>query len=148
MLDSKVKHYECKTYGMIDAIGTLGGVFEILYWLLILLYGSIRESMYLFSVINSLIQLNQNENIKSKGDNSKKIDAPMPINELGYIQKFNKSITSKRKIETNTRNRQHNKEASPILLKRQKTTANTMIDSDPEISTRKHPYSYSILVKS
>ena len=35
-LDSKVKHYKSITYGIIDAIGTLGGVFEILLWVLML----------------------------------------------------------------------------------------------------------------
>ena len=30
-LDAKVKHYKSITYGIIDAIGTLGGFFEILF---------------------------------------------------------------------------------------------------------------------
>ena len=32
MLDSEVKHYESRVYGVIDAIGTLGGIFEITFW--------------------------------------------------------------------------------------------------------------------
>ena len=47
-------------------IGTLGGVFEILFWFIMLLYGCIRENVYLFSVINSLIEIHQNHNVKSR----------------------------------------------------------------------------------
>ena len=55
-LDAKVKHYNSMTYGIIEAIGTLGGVFEILFWILMLFYGSLSEKMYLLSVINTLTQ--------------------------------------------------------------------------------------------
>ena len=78
-LDSKVKHYKSITYGIIDAIGTLGGVFEILFWVLMLLYGSIRENMYLFSVINTLTQFNQNGEEKSEADNTKNKDTPIIV---------------------------------------------------------------------
>ena len=78
-LDSKVRHYKSITYGIIDAIGTLGGVFEILLWVLMLFYGSIRENMYLFSVINTLTQFNQNEDEKSEPDNTKNKDTPVLV---------------------------------------------------------------------
>ena len=56
LLDTEMKNYKARVYGIIDAIGTLGGVFEIISWIVLLLYGSIRQSLYLFSVVNSLIQ--------------------------------------------------------------------------------------------
>ena len=79
MLDSKVKHYKSITYGIIDAIGTLGGVFEILLWVLMLFYGSIRENMYLFSVISTLAQFNQNGEEKSVAENTKNKDTPIIV---------------------------------------------------------------------
>ena len=56
LLDTEMKNYKARVYGIIDAIGTLGGAFEIISWIVLLLYGSIRQSLYLFSVVNSLIQ--------------------------------------------------------------------------------------------
>ena len=39
---------------MIDALGTLGGVFEIIFWSIMLFYGSIRKNMLIFSIMNRL----------------------------------------------------------------------------------------------
>ena len=53
-LDQKITHFRSTSYGIVDVIGTLGGAFGIISWLLMLFYGSIREGVYLFSVINHL----------------------------------------------------------------------------------------------
>ena len=87
-LDSKVKHYKSIAYGIIDAIGTLGGVFEILYWILMLFFGSIRENMYLFSVINTLTQISQDEDTQSRTDNNNNKDAPMVSGKLSQFAKI------------------------------------------------------------
>ena len=76
-LEGQMKHYKSSTYGIIDVIGTLGGVFEIIFWLLMLLYGSIQKNVYLFSVINSLIQITQNPGVKSRGYNSNGNQVPI-----------------------------------------------------------------------
>ena len=55
-LDSEEKHHSATIYGAIDAIGTLGGVYEIVLWCIMLIYGSLRKNVYLFSIINHLIQ--------------------------------------------------------------------------------------------
>ena len=54
LLDTEMKEYKSKVYGILDAIGTLGGAFEIISWIVLLLYGSIRKHIYLFSAVNSL----------------------------------------------------------------------------------------------
>ena len=59
MLDSEEKLYSAKVYGVIDAIGTLGGVHDIVLWCILFLYGSLRKNVYLFSIINRLIQTEQ-----------------------------------------------------------------------------------------
>ena len=87
-LDSEAKHYVSSTYGIIDAIGTLGGVFEILYWFMMLFYSSLRENMYSFSVINSLNQTNQDEVIKPTADDSKNRDAPTSSNKFDQFGKI------------------------------------------------------------
>ena len=66
MADRRIRHFRSIAYGIIDALGTFGGVFEILFWLLMFLYGSFRESAYLFSVINCLIEINRNDETESK----------------------------------------------------------------------------------
>ena len=88
MLDAKVTHYKSTTYGIIDAIGTLGGVFEILFWVLMLLYGSLRENMYLFSVINTLTEINQDENAIPKTDNNNPKEVPMSENRFDQIEQI------------------------------------------------------------
>ena len=55
MLDSEEKLHSAKIYGFIDAIGTLGGVHEIVLWCILLIYGSLRKNVYFFSIINRLI---------------------------------------------------------------------------------------------
>ena len=88
MLDAKVTHYKSTTYGIIDAIGTLGGVFEILFWVLMLLYGSLRENMYLFSVINTLTEINQDEDAIPKTDNNNPKEVPMSENRFDQIEQI------------------------------------------------------------
>ena len=61
MLDSEVKDYKARVYGVIDALGTLGGIFEIVFWTIMLFYGSIRNNLYLFTVVNSLSQDNHKQ---------------------------------------------------------------------------------------
>ena len=60
-LDSEIKNYKARVYGIIDAIGTLGGAFEIIFWIIMLFYGSIRKNLYLYSVVNSLSQDDESE---------------------------------------------------------------------------------------
>ena len=54
MLDSEVKHFEGRVYGIIDAIGTIGGVFETTFWFMMLTYGYIRKNVLLYYMVNSL----------------------------------------------------------------------------------------------
>ena len=69
MLGPEEKHYSAKVYGVIDAIGTLGGVHEIVLWCVMLIYGSLRKNVYLFSIINRLIQTEQlQDNSEQRGD--------------------------------------------------------------------------------
>ena len=69
MLGPEEKHYSAKVYGVIDAIGTLGGVHEMVLWCVMLIYGSLRKNVYLFSIINRLIQTEQlQDNSEQRGD--------------------------------------------------------------------------------
>ena len=61
-LDAEVKDYKSRVYGIIDAIGTLGGAFGIISWIVLLLYSSLRNNLYYFSAINSLINNSKNKN--------------------------------------------------------------------------------------
>ena len=76
-LDSEEKHHSAKIYGIIDAIGTLGGVHEIVLWCIMLIYGSLRKNVYLFSIINHLIQTEQFQDINSEENNEIKSNDQM-----------------------------------------------------------------------
>ena len=68
MIDPEVKDHKSRVYGIVDAIGTLGGAYEIIFWIVMLFYGSIRKNLYQFSIVNSLIQNNDHQKDESKVD--------------------------------------------------------------------------------
>ena len=68
MIDPEVKDYKSRVYGIVDAIGTLGDTYEIIFWIVMLFYGSIRKNLYQFSIVNSLIQNNDHQKDESKVD--------------------------------------------------------------------------------
>ena len=80
ILDSEEKHHSAKIYGIIDAIGTLGGVHEIVLWCIMLIYGSFRKNMYLFSIINRLIQTEQLQDTSLQGNEERRDDNQMLMN--------------------------------------------------------------------
>ena len=61
---------------MIDALGTLGGVFEIIFWSIMLVYGSIRKNMLIFSIMNRLARTGHEQ-----------YDGPSAKDEQNYISK-------------------------------------------------------------
>ena len=63
LLDSEERHHSAKVYGAIDAIGTLGGVHEIILWCIMIIYGSFRRNVYMYSIINRLTQIKKHHNI-------------------------------------------------------------------------------------
>ena len=78
MLGPEEKHYSAKVYGVIDAIGTLGGVHEIVLWCVMLIYGSLRKNVYLFSIINRLIQTEQLQDINLQDDREQRDGNQIP----------------------------------------------------------------------
>ena len=72
ILDSEEKHHSAKVYGIIDAIGTLGGVHDIVLWCIMLIYGSLRKNVYLFSIINCLIQTEQLQDTANEDNNEQR----------------------------------------------------------------------------
>ena len=90
-LDPEEKHHLAKIYGVIDAIGTLGGVHEIVLWCIMLMYGSLRKNVYLFSIINSLIHT-ENFQIGLASENNQQKDASLMTRNLpDNIDKQNKN---------------------------------------------------------
>ena len=95
MLDSEMKNYKASVYGIIDAIGTLGGTFEIVLWIIMLFYGSIRSNLYMFSTINSLSQSDTNQNNESGVKEELKDDVSMANSQYFgqhklYLTKFSR----------------------------------------------------------
>ena len=108
-LDSEEKHHSAVVYGIIDAIGTLGGVHDIVLWCVMFIYGSLRKNVYLFSIINCLIRTEQlkdttpQQNDEQRDDNQIQINAPDQVsrqnaNRLNNDQ--NQNYTPVRRSET------------------------------------------------
>ena len=68
MIDPEVKDYKSRVYGIVDAIGTLGGAYEIILWIVMLFFGSIRKNLYQFSIVNILIQNYDHQKDEAKVD--------------------------------------------------------------------------------
>ena len=105
MLDSEEKHHSAKIYGFIDAIGTLGGVHEILLWCIMLIYGSLRKNVCLFSIINRLIQTEQLQDTTNEENNERR--------QNNQILTFIPNQTSRENSNRHTNNQHHN--YTPIL---------------------------------
>ena len=112
-----------------------------------LFYESIRESSYLFSVINHLNRLNQDENTKSKIDKDKN-GTSISQNRTSRMQRLNRLIYNGNQVQNNLRNRRPITESSPILSRRREGVRNGQIQPQIEKGEAKQPYSYDILLKS
>ena len=64
-LDTESKHYESKVNHFMDAIGTIGGIFEILLMMISLVYSKIRKNLYYQSIINELNRQKQEDDDRS-----------------------------------------------------------------------------------
>ena len=58
-LDSESKNYECSVYHFFDAFGTIGGIFELLFGAILMLYNPIRKNMYYYSHIAEIHKSNR-----------------------------------------------------------------------------------------
>ena len=103
MADRRIRHFRSIAYGIIDALGTFGGVFEILFWSLMFLFGSFRESVYLFSVINCLIEINRNEEARPKTEIRNK-ENMISKNKLSNHDRFNRLLNKRSQALTDMRN--------------------------------------------
>ena len=61
-LDTESKHFESNVYQIMDSIGTIGGIFELLLGVLLILYGKIRKSLYYYSIIGELNSMKKYHN--------------------------------------------------------------------------------------
>ena len=85
-----------------------------------LIYGSLRKNVYLFSVINTLINLNQGRDTTPKTEDSKNNDTAVSVNKPNYLQRLNRAKKDRKRNHTNMENTQQNPEVSPIIARRQK----------------------------
>ena len=77
-LESEVKHFQSKTYRLIDAIGTIGGIFEIMFWLAMLIYGCIRKNMAIYYIVNRIISIS-NQQKDEKYDKNMSVYPPVSM---------------------------------------------------------------------
>ena len=52
VLDSKSNHIESSTNSIFDIIGTIGGSFELIHYVIFTMYFSLRNNLYLHTMIN------------------------------------------------------------------------------------------------
>ena len=77
-LDSEVKHFQSKSYKFIDAVGTIGGIFEIMFWLTMLIYGCIRKNMAIYYIVNRIISIS-NQQKDEKYDKNMSVYPPVSM---------------------------------------------------------------------
>ena len=77
-LDSEVKHFQSKSYRFIDAVGTIGGIFEIMFWLTMLIYGCIRKNMAIYYIVNRIISIS-NQQKDEKYDKNMSVYPPVSM---------------------------------------------------------------------
>ena len=56
-LDLESKHYKSSVYHFIEAIGTIGGIYELLFQAILVMYFSIRKNLYFYSFLAELNKL-------------------------------------------------------------------------------------------
>ena len=56
-----------------DSIGTIGGIFELIFGVLLMVYAKIRKSMYYHSIISELHAVNKNRNDDKDDKKSSKV---------------------------------------------------------------------------
>ena len=149
MLGTEEKHFSAKIYGVIDAIGTLGGVHEIVLWCIMLFYGSLRKHVYLFSIINRLIQTEQLQDTDFEDNNEQQ-----NINQTfrSIPDKVARQCRDKLSInQVHNYNPVHKSEVDirPRMFRRQKTLSNQMSNYTSQIlKLQNEQYSYCVLLKS
>ena len=63
VLDSKSSHLESSTNSILDIIGTIGGSFELIHYVILTMFLSLRKNLYFHTMINrvNIYQSNQNK---------------------------------------------------------------------------------------
>ena len=64
------KHYEGSVYHIINAVGTVGGIFELVSNGIMILYFLIHKDLYMHSILNSLSKIRKYQTIFSMKPNS------------------------------------------------------------------------------
>ena len=72
-LDLESKHYKSSVYHFLEAIGTIGGIYELLFQGILIMYISIRKSLYFYSFLAELNKFAahryQNKDHRTNDDN-------------------------------------------------------------------------------
>ena len=66
-LDTESKHFESTVNQIMDSIGEIGGIFELMFGVLTMIYGKIRKSLYYHSIIDELHAVKK-DNTNDKGN--------------------------------------------------------------------------------
>ena len=71
-LDLESKHYKSSVYHFIEAIGTIGGIYELLFQAILVMYFSIRKNLYFYSFLAEFNKLSlygyQNRDLRTNND--------------------------------------------------------------------------------
>ena len=72
-LSLESKHYKSSVYHFLEAIGTIGGIYELLFQGILIMYISIRKSLYFYSFLAELNKFAahryQNKDHRTNDDN-------------------------------------------------------------------------------
>ena len=63
VLDSKSSHLESSTNSILDIIGTIGGSFELIHYIILTMFLSLRKNLYFHTMINRVNSYQNNQNV-------------------------------------------------------------------------------------
>ena len=97
LFDSESRHIESKVNHLLDVIGTIGGSFELIHFVLLTIYVTLRNNLYFYTIINKIrkFQISQDEVdikvLKSKDPNRAE-EAKIPHNTKKFDDSGHKTI--------------------------------------------------------
>ena len=73
-LDLESKHYKSSVYHFAEAVGTIGGIYELLFEGILIIYFSIRKNLYFYSFLSMLNKLSiygyQNRDLRTNNNHN------------------------------------------------------------------------------
>ena len=104
-LDSKSSHLEISTNSILDILGTIGGSYELIHYVILTLFASLRSKLYYHTIINRVNSYQSSQNEPDVKMNKNRVGKPRNITQQDRMsqrsRKFDEQDDSKHQTITN-----------------------------------------------